>query len=413
METPGKATTASVLRIFAGDLTLAVVIFMCVEALIRMVAPQSLHRTLDDIYEITAEGRYQYKSGVTTVCNNGYGDHEFSINSWRARDRGYGPKKPGEWRILAVGNSYSENQGLAVEDIWANALETQLAETYPERSFSVINAGQAGWGLWNYKDYLHEMLPVIDPDLVVMLFGTTHDLKTSSTPPQPREMTLIAGLPTPRQASTLKRLKFYAWYANQRIEGWSHAYVAFRRLTYYPGLWLGVTKVPRIHPICLDPDAGERLIEPTVEVLRQIKSITDDHGVGLVLINVPHEEEAVPRAARLKVQLERPDVTKLDFARPTRVLEEVAAATPVLMYDPCPDLATEPRSTYFLLFRHWNKLGNSVVAAGLQRYLEQHDLLGDVSVGHSRVPPTGPILGASNPTKEVPCSKRDSYRCWL
>ncbi len=68
----------------------------------------------------------------------------FSINSWRARDKEYGAKQTGEWRILGVGNSYNENQAIEVEDIWSNVLESRLAEAYPDRSV-LGDKRRAGW----------------------------------------------------------------------------------------------------------------------------------------------------------------------------------------------------------------------------------------------------------------------------
>ncbi len=67
-----------------------------------------------------------------------------------------------------------------------------------------------------------------------------------------------AGRPIHKNATLLERIEFGAWYANEIMEEWSHAYVAFRRATFFPGIWLGITRVPRLHPIYTDPDYGER-----------------------------------------------------------------------------------------------------------------------------------------------------------
>jgi hypothetical protein len=343
---------------------------------VRLVAPQSVHRRLHHVYEASDEG-YRFKSGVSEVCNNGYGDHVFSINSWRARDREYGPKQPGEWRILCVGNSYSENQALDVEDIWANLLETDLAAAYPSRTFSVVNAGQAGWKLWDFHDYLEEMLPAIDPDVAVMLFANAHEMLRDSGHPAPRPMKLWAGLPIRKEASLLDRAKFAVWYANEMMESWSHAYIAFRTAAFYPGIWTGITDAPGLHPVHSDADYGESLVEPTTEVVKRIKRLCEERGVQLVIMSIPLEPECSPSAARLKIELERPDVSKLDLARGARLAKRVAAAAGVPLYDPAPDLGAAEGRTYFVVFAHWNELGNRVAAEGLLRFLEDHHLLGD------------------------------------
>ena len=374
--TDRPTTTLDVLGVFAADLLVLAAVFLAAELVLRLIAPQEVHRLLTHVFEATEEG-YQFRAGASTICNNGYGDHVFSINSWRARDREYGPKQPGEWRILCLGNSFSENQALDVEDIWPNVLESDLATAYPDRAFSVVNAGQAGWKLWDYHDYLEEMLPAIDPDVVVMLYGNSRDMVSDSRRPEPKPMKIWTGLPIRKEASLLGRAKFAVWYANEIMEGWSHAYVALRRATFYPGIWTGITRTPRLRPIHTNADYGKGLFEPTTEVLKRVKRLCDERRVRLVVMSVPLEHECIPSAARLKVELERPDVSNLDFTRALRLLKRVTAAAGVPLYDPAPDLAAAQGRTYFVVFAHWNELGNRVAAEGLRRFLEAHRLLGD------------------------------------
>jgi hypothetical protein len=367
-------TGGKVARLLAGDLLVLVTVFLVAELLVRLIAPQPVHRLLRHVYEATDQG-YRFKANVSTICNIGYGDHVFAINSWRARDKDYGPKQPGETRILGLGNSYSENQALEVEDIWPNVLEANLAEAYPDRVFSVVNAGQAGWGLWNYYRYLEEMLPVIDPDVAVMLFGNTNDFKASSERSTPAPMKLWAGLPTKKNATMLERIERSVWFANEMMEEWSHAYVGLRRATYYPGLWLGITRVPHLHPLYTNPGHGEEMVEPTSKIVAEIRELCSEHDVQLVMMSIPPEQECIPEAGRFRVQIERPDVTTLDYELPIRLVRRVAEAADVPLYYPGPDLAAAEGRTYFLMFKHWNELGNRVVARGLQRFLDERRLL--------------------------------------
>jgi hypothetical protein len=369
-------TTLAVLRVFAGDLLVLAVLFLAAEGILRLFAPQELHHLLAHVFETTEEG-FRFQAGASAICNNGYGDHVFAINSWRARDREYGPKQPGEWRLLCLGDSFSENQALEVEDIWPNALESDLAAAYPDRVFSVVNAGQAGWGIWSYHDYLEEMLSQIDPDVVVVAFGNTSDWMPHARRPGRGPTKIWAGRPVRRDASVLDRARFMLWYGNELLEGTLHAYVALRELTFYPGIWTGITKVPRFSPLCTDAGHAESVCAPTAEVMEEVKSLCDANGVRLVLMSVPKEYECLPGAARLKIELERPDVAQLDLARPARMVERLAAALEIPWYDPADDLGAAESRPYFVIFQHWNVGGNRIVAAGLRRFLETHNLLGD------------------------------------
>ncbi|HUU84605.1 MAG TPA: hypothetical protein VM243_13990 [Phycisphaerae bacterium] len=372
----GPTTTLGVVRVFASDLLVLAAAFVAVELGLRLVAPQEVHRLLTHVYEATDEG-FRLRAGSTGVCNNGYGDHVFSVNSWRARDRDYGAKQPGEWRILCLGDSFSENQALEVEQIWPNVLESDLATAFPERVFSVINAGQAGWSLWNYHDYIEEMLPRIEPDVVVVAIGNTSDWARDARHPKPRAMRIWSGLPVRRDASLLERAKFAVWYVNEWAEGVSQAYVAFRDITFYPGIWTGITKVSRIHPTCTDAASAARLFDPTVEVLGRIKGLCDARGTRLALLSVPRDYECLPSVARLRIELERPDVARLDLSRPGRMVKRLAGTVGVPYYDPADVLRSAESRPYSVMFAHWNELGNRLVAEGSRHFLERHHLLGD------------------------------------
>ncbi len=367
-------STGKILRVFIGDLLLVGALLVIVEVLLRLFAPQQVHHLLQHVYEPWEHG-YRFKAGSSVICNNGYGDHRFAVNSWHARDRDFGPKAPGELRLLSVGNSYNENQALELDDIWTKVLESNLSASHPGRRFSVVNAGQAGWGLRYYYHYLEEQLPNIDPDIVIIVFGNTHDLKNWRTHPRPKPMAIWNGLPIRRNSSALDWITRYAWYANELMEGWSHAYVAFRKWTYYPGIWLGVTRVSRIHPVFKSEAYGEKLVQPTVDLVQSIDELCSRHGAQLIMLSIPREEEVVPEEGRLRIELERPDVSSIDFGRARRLVRRVAEGAGVLCYDPGPDLAAAEEETYFNEFKHWNVLGNRITARGLQRFIEDRGLL--------------------------------------
>ncbi len=370
-------TSSRCLRIFAGDVLLLLLAFLVVEVALRVVAPQPVQRLLRGMYEITDSGKYQYQPGVKIICNNGFGDHEFSINSWRARDKEYGPKQPGEWRILSVGDSFSDNVALDVEQIYANVLEDDLANRYPDRSFSVVNGGQAGWGVWAYCQYLEKMLPVIQPDVVVIAIGTVGDfVRNAESPPKFAPKKLWMGMPVRREASVMDRISWGIWFVNQVMECHSHAYVAFRRITHYPFCWLQLGKDPRFSSLLTDPKAADEVKQPTTKLVRRIRDLCAAHGASLVILTVPRRYECNPSVLRLKIQLENPDLGKLDITRPRRLLEEIAADAGVPLYDPTDDLSAGTTTTYLPVFLHWNENGNRIVAGELLRFLEREDLLG-------------------------------------
>ncbi|MFP4173583.1 MAG: hypothetical protein ACLFV4_11795 [Candidatus Hydrogenedentota bacterium] len=88
------------------------------------------------------------------------------ISSQGLRDREYGTKEEGEFRILMLGDSFVNGTGLAWEETIPQALERYLhSQGYPQ--VAVINAGVAGYGPWQERGFLHERGFPLEPDLVL------------------------------------------------------------------------------------------------------------------------------------------------------------------------------------------------------------------------------------------------------
>jgi hypothetical protein len=361
-------------RAVASDIALLCVALLMCEIVLRVLAPQPVHRLLRDVYQVRDLG-FRYRPGAKTVCNNGFGDHEFSVNRWQARDREYGPKQPAEWRLLFVGDSFSENQALEVGEIYPNVLEANLASSHPTSTYSIVNAGMAGWDLWVYRAYLEEMLPQIQPDVVVIAMGAATDMVRDYQSPPRQKFVLWAGLPIPAKASLLSRTAWAAWFWNEMLEEHAHSYVFLRRLFYYPGLWMGLTKAPTFSPLVTDPSLAEAVSAPTRTLLHSFKTLCEGAGARFAILNVPRIYEVDREVAHLKIEMERRDPIAFDLRRPARLLREITTSLDIPMFDPAALLAESTEPTYFPEFEHWNASGNRIVAAMLQRSLHEAGLL--------------------------------------
>lgn len=86
-------------------------------------------------------------------------------NSLGLRDREYGARVPGVRRVLTIGDS--QTLGLVPEPhTLARRLERELESAGGD--WEVINAGVLGYGTEQELDYLRRLLPVYQPDLVVL-----------------------------------------------------------------------------------------------------------------------------------------------------------------------------------------------------------------------------------------------------
>ncbi len=93
-------------------------------------------------------------------------DFFVEISSQGLRDREYGPKEEGEFRILMLGDSYAHGHGLDWEEAPPQALEQRLHQS-GFTNVTVINAGVTGTGPWQQRGFLRERGFPLEPDLVL------------------------------------------------------------------------------------------------------------------------------------------------------------------------------------------------------------------------------------------------------
>ena len=80
------------------------------------------------------------------------------------------PRKKGDFRILALGDSTTFGLGVDDDQTWPAALERALREK-TRRPFEVINAGVPGYTAFQGLCYLRDRGLSLDPDLVLATFG--------------------------------------------------------------------------------------------------------------------------------------------------------------------------------------------------------------------------------------------------
>jgi hypothetical protein len=103
---------------------------------------------------------------------------EFRTSSLGLHDREYPPgKPPGIFRILLLGDSFTEGAGLALEATMAKQAEALLNARGCRSPFEVVNGGVASYSPILEYLFLQKLAPTLEPDLVVLNFDMTdvHD----------------------------------------------------------------------------------------------------------------------------------------------------------------------------------------------------------------------------------------------
>jgi hypothetical protein len=94
--------------------------------------------------------------------------HRVQVNSLGLRGPELAAKRPGERRILFLGDSLTYGQGVADDETVPAALERALAERAPQQRWSVVNAGCRAYGTSHELGLLAELGARIQPDVVLL-----------------------------------------------------------------------------------------------------------------------------------------------------------------------------------------------------------------------------------------------------
>jgi lysophospholipase L1-like esterase len=99
-----------------------------------------------------------------------------ATNSLGLRDREFGPKRSGEFRILSLGDSYALGFGVELEQSYGKVLERELNWRFPAVTFSVINAGVEGYGTRQMLMSFQHLRRQLQPDFVLATFVAGNDV---------------------------------------------------------------------------------------------------------------------------------------------------------------------------------------------------------------------------------------------
>jgi len=92
--------------------------------------------------------------------------YDVHINKLGLRDGEVPAKRPGVYRILAIGDSFTYGWGVDVAQSWPKVLEQALRAN--GRQVEVINCGKPGAGPPFYAELAERAIPVLQPDLVIV-----------------------------------------------------------------------------------------------------------------------------------------------------------------------------------------------------------------------------------------------------
>ena len=155
---------------FAISIALVLLALAAVEAYLRLTIPGS---SRESIYEYTLSTK-RYKVMKPNAMVVAWGK-ELRTNELGFRDATprLAPKRPGEFRIVVLGDSFTVAAGVDYARIYTTLLEERLKEKHP--GARVINLAVGGYNVVQYAAVLEEVALGLEPDLVVVALYPEND----------------------------------------------------------------------------------------------------------------------------------------------------------------------------------------------------------------------------------------------
>ena len=144
------------------------------ENLVRLPAPQ--------VFEFKPNATGVFPGSIDTTRTFPY-----RTNAHGLRDRDRSTKTPGTKRVLVLGDSYTWGYAVAEEEAYPHVAERLLKERgHPE--IEVINAGIPDYNSRQQRVLLERLMPVYEPDAVVLAY-VMNDAEPSTALPTPPDET--------------------------------------------------------------------------------------------------------------------------------------------------------------------------------------------------------------------------------
>ena len=183
----GLATLGAALALAVGEIGVRVLppLARRVDAL-RAVAERREEVHPRGLYRMDGEACWTLTPGFEGRYLRPAFDVEVRANRLGLRDGEPGPKAPGTFRVLGLGDSFAFGWGVPAEAGFLERLETLLDASRPAVAHDVLNAGVPGYGTYEARRRLEALDPEWDPDLVLLAFYEGNDYLNNDDAPRKR-----------------------------------------------------------------------------------------------------------------------------------------------------------------------------------------------------------------------------------
>lgn len=343
----------------------AVLALLAVELALRLVHPIPYAPEHNMVFDADPDTGYRLRPGGVALFGNGA---RGVANRQGLRNREVGPKAPGAFRILAVGDSFTEGAGVEAEEAWPQVLEGLLARA-TSRPVEVVNAGVGGWDPFQYAQFFEKRGLDLEPDLVIVGFFVGNDAYSRFLTVDSL-WTAVGGRRVTREAARRPAIRLAVFlqehfHLARALRGRAPGF-APRRTCEDFSPWLLAAETERLENHLKRSPERDARARPNVDQILRIRSRAALGGIRVVVALFP-EESQVHASLRARLLAGR-DAGAYDFEMPQAMLREMFAGGDVPVVDLLPAVRRDPRCLY-MNDAHWNPVGQAVAARVLAEAL--------------------------------------------
>lgn len=345
----------------------------------------------------------------------------FKTNSKGLRDREYGDKGINVFRILALGDSFTEAAEVDIEDSYTKVLEAVLNKKNSDKVYEVINAGVSGYGNDQELQFLKENVQIIKPDLVIVGFCIDNDIG-DNLDPYSKKIKVVDGFVVDFRAEKFltreEKEMIIPYYAKDtpslklrilfKFKSFLRKYSNFYRLlgTGYHHLLVKFgfrsefqwTEEKKLHIISTNPKAqkylkeilrkpfvyskkyssrGEEGWRITKRILKEISDTTTANGGKTVIVIIPTDISVHQDRWSKYVRSLQLDEKDFDLWKPHDILTKFGKEHNIPIIDLLPRFIEvgKREQLYFESNIHWNLNGHRFAGEEIYRFLLQEKLI--------------------------------------
>jgi hypothetical protein len=337
------------------------------ELFTRMLLPQNVDSRMNILKSDPVIG-FTYKPNAKTYEKGREYNVLYKINSLGLRDREYGPKQPGTFRVLLVGDSFSVSHGIEIEKSLSRQLENSLQrlgdlDNTPKK-IEVINAANGGYSPYNYWKSYQRWAPVFNPDAVIIgLSPDDYDCGNEDSKYSIENGEILAVykdgkmLQTGENGMVRKIRKWLSWN--------SEFYILLRNFFYYNdiagriNLWKNAKANERNIQfeqfLIPQPESMEASWKKAFSYLVKLKKEADEDRVPVVIVPIPLKFEIDQLEFQRIMANSNLALDEIDIDKPLKMIEAFGKKENMPVFDPRAAIkeCNEETSCYFVYDGHW------------------------------------------------------------